>query len=334
MWRPRSHTIAGTVASTDGERDAVSAQGPPHPFFDSLQFPWHRREGVALHRALYSAIPHPARLNVHYRQACDGLPPLPREAPDVVWAAALDNLSAGKCLQRFCELLVADDTVAAIHPAITAVQDARYSRQDAIAMVRSAIGDEHPADLDLSDMERLLMNFFAQQGISRRALELVPILLDEAVQYYSCFISYSSQDQVFAARLHSDLQRQGVSCWFAPHDMTGGKKIHEQIDEEIRIHDRLLLILSEASMTSRWVKTEIANALDKEQRTRKRVLFPVSLVPFDRVREWKNFNADIGIDAAREIREYYIPDFTDWDKDPAAYESAFDKLLAGLRAVG
>ena len=42
--------------------------------------------------------------------------------------------------------------------------------------------------------------------------------------------------------------------------MQAGKKIHEQIDEAIRIYDRMLLILSEASMSSRWVKTEIAHA--------------------------------------------------------------------------
>lgn len=34
----------------------------------------------------------------------------------------------------------------------------------------------------------------------------------------------------------------------------------------IRAHDRLLLILSEDSMNSEWVKTEIANAREKERR--------------------------------------------------------------------
>jgi hypothetical protein len=51
-----------------------------------------------------------------------------------------------------------------------------------------------------------------------------------------------------------------VRCWFAPHDITGGRKIHEQIDEAIRLHGKLLLILSLDSMKSNWVKTEIANA--------------------------------------------------------------------------
>jgi hypothetical protein len=48
--------------------------------------------------------------------------------------------------------------------------------------------------------------------------------------------------------------------WDLAKDIAGGKKIHEQIDEAIRMYDRLLLILSEDSMNSEWVKTEIAKA--------------------------------------------------------------------------
>jgi Pentapeptide repeats (8 copies)/TIR domain len=39
-----------------------------------------------------------------------------------------------------------------------------------------------------------------------------------AIQFYSCFISYSSKDQEFAERLHADLQAKGVRCWFAPEE--------------------------------------------------------------------------------------------------------------------
>jgi hypothetical protein len=46
--------------------------------------------------------------------------------------------------------------------------------------------------------------------------------------------------------------------------------------------DRLLLIPSEHSMASEWVKTEIALARQKE--FNKQVLFPISLVPFQRFR--------------------------------------------------
>jgi hypothetical protein len=82
-------------------------------------------------------------------------------------------------------------------------------------------------------------------------------LVRKAIDFYSLFISYSTQDQPFAERLHADLQDKGVRCWFAPHDLQSGQKIHEQIDEAIRLNEKLLLILSPASMASKWVKTEI-----------------------------------------------------------------------------
>jgi len=168
-------------------------------------------------------------------------------------------------------------------------------------------------------------------GFPDALIEYLPSLLGTAIQFYSCFISYSTSDQEFAVRLHADLQNKGVRCWFAPHSIQAGKKIHEQIDEAIRVYDRLLLILSEQSMNSEWVKSEIAHARQKEKNEKRRVLFPISIVPFDAIRTWKNFDADIGKDSAREIREYFIPDFSDWTND-GSYAKAFDRLLRDLKA--
>jgi hypothetical protein len=175
------------------------------------------------------------------------------------------------------------------------------------------------------------VSFLRGCGLPDSYIEYLPSLLNDAVQFYSCFISYSTKDQDFTDRLYLDLQNQGVRCWFAPHDIQGGKKINEQIDEAIRLYDRLLLILSERSMNSEWVKTEIAHARQKELNERRQVLFPVSLVPFAKVQEWKCFDADTGKDSAREIREYFIPDFSNW-KDHESYQAAFEKLVRDLKA--
>ena len=50
------------------------------------------------------------------------------------------------------------------------------------------------------------------------------------------------------------------------------------------------------------------------------------LVPFDAIKEWEAFYADLGEDLAQEIREYFIPDFSTW-KDHDSFEAAFAKLL-------
>ena len=60
------------------------------------------------------------------------------------------------------------------------------------------------------------------------------------------------------------------------------------------------------------------------------MLFPVRLVSYDVIRDWKLFNADEGKDLATEIREYYIPDFSEW-KNHDLYRREFEKLLKDLR---
>lgn len=178
---------------------------------------------------------------------------------------------------------------------------------------------------------KIPFEFLRGAGIPDNFIEYMHSLTGAAFEFYSCFISYSSKDQEFADRLHADLQDNGVRCWFAPRDGQGGRKLHEQIDEAIRLHEKLLLILSNDSIKSEWVKTEITNAAKRQAAEKKDVLFPVSLVSFDELREWKCFDGDLGKDLAGEIREYLIPDFSQW-KNHDSYQKAFAKLLRDLRS--
>jgi hypothetical protein len=175
--------------------------------------------------------------------------------------------------------------------------------------------------------------FLRNAGIPEDFITYMKSLAGVKIEFVSCFISHSAKDQDFADRINADLKSHGVRSWFAPHDIQGGRKIHEQIDEAIRVYDRLLLILSEHSMNSEWVKTEIASARAREVREGRRMLFPISLVPFEAIKEWKAFDADRGKDSAREIREYFIPDFSNW-KDHDSYQAAFQRLLRDLKNEG
>jgi hypothetical protein len=129
------------------------------------------------------------------------------------------------------------------------------------------------------------------------------------------------------------MQDAGLRVWYAPHDVQGGRQLHEQLDQAIRVYDKLLLVLSEHSMSSEWVKTELANARRREVTENKRLLFPIRLVDYEKIRAWTCFDADTGKDSAREIREYFIPDFSSW-KDHDAFEQAFERLLRDLKADG
>jgi hypothetical protein len=84
-------------------------------------------------------------------------------------------------------------------------------------------------------------------------------------------------------------------------------------------------------MNSRWVQTELIQARRKELNEGRKVLFPISLVEFQKLQEWTSFDADTVTDFARELRKYYIPDFSNW-KDHDWYIKAFDRLLNDLKA--
>ena len=50
-----------------------------------------------------------------------------------------------------------------------------------------------------------------------------------------------------------------------------------ELDQSIRLHDKLLLILSRHSIGSEWVEDEVTTAFEEERKRGKTVLFPVRL---------------------------------------------------------
>ncbi len=103
-----------------------------------------------------------------------------------------------------------------------------------------------------------------------------------------------------------------------------GDKTRTRIDEVIRRHDKLLLVLSEHSISSDWVEKEVETAFEKERERKESVLFPIRLDPS--VMESKTgWAADIR-------RSRHIGDFSCW-KEHDAYQRAFGRLLEDLRAT-
>ena len=173
--------------------------------------------------------------------------------------------------------------------------------------------------------------FLEDSGVPNIFIEYMGPLTGQAFQYYSCFISHSTNDKDFAERIYADLRKEGVRCWFAPEDIKSGKKIHRQLDEAIRYYDKLLLILSEKSINSDWVANEIRWARKREKQEYKQKIFPVSLIDYEKLKKWELFDADTATDLAGEVRSYFIPDFTNW-KNHESYQKAFKRLLRDLQA--
>lgn len=105
--------------------------------------------------------------------------------------------------------------------------------------------------------------FYQGCGLSDELIQYLPSLLNTPIQFHSCFISYASNDQAFAERLHADLQSKGVRVWFAPRNLKIGDKFRSEIDKAILVYDKLLIVLSEHSINSSWVEKEVETAFEK-----------------------------------------------------------------------
>ena len=162
-------------------------------------------------------------------------------------------------------------------------------------------------------------------GVPEEFITYAHSLLGKAIEYYSCFISYSSSDDDFARRLHADLQAKNIRTWFAPEDLKIGDRFRTRIDESIRVHDKLVLILSEHSINSPWVRREVETAFEREDREKRDVLFPIRLDDsiFESTEAWAN---DIR-------RSRHIGDFRTW-KNHDDYTTSFDRLVKDLKKEG
>lgn len=121
------------------------------------------------------------------------------------------------------------------------------------------------------------LHFLRGAGVPDEWIDFYRRQTMQPIKYHSLFISYSSQDDTLARRLHADLQASGVRCWFAPEDLKIGARFRQRIDEAIHLQDKLLLLLSEHSIESLWVENEVEAALEKEDRQQREVLFPIRL---------------------------------------------------------
>lgn len=181
----------------------------------------------------------------------------------------------------------------------------------------------------------LPMQFLRGVGLSPIFLEYLPSLIQAGspIQFHSCFISYSHTDEAFARRLWQSLRAERIRVWYAPEEMKGGRKLYDQIDRAIQMHDKLLVVLSRESTSSNWVQTEIRRARRQEKTESTRKLFPIRVCDMETLKRWSCFDSDSGRDIAEEVREYFIPDFSNW-QDSEKFERELKKLCRDLRLQG
>jgi hypothetical protein len=246
------------------------------------------------------------------------------------------NLSAALLIMadlRGANLIGADLRAAELHGADfskVAIGYTNFADVD-LREVRGLETVEHsaPSEISISTIYRshgkIPEIFLRGAGVPDNFIAYMHSLTGNAFEFYSCFISYSSKDQGFAERLHADLQAKGVRCWFATEDLKIGDPFRQRIDDAIRRYDKLLVVLSETSVASTWVESEVETALEREQGAEgKTVLFPIRLdeAVMKTSQAW----------AADIRRKRHMGDFSRW-QDHASYQKAFQRLLRDLQGA-
>ncbi|MFG1690715.1 toll/interleukin-1 receptor domain-containing protein [Gemmatimonadota bacterium] len=170
--------------------------------------------------------------------------------------------------------------------------------------------------------------FLRGVGWPERLIEYWSSIAEQGIQFYSCFISYSHEDEVFARGLHDQLQGRGIRCWLDEHELLPGDDLKDMVDRGIRIWDKVLLCCSEASLTSWWVDKEIELALRKEERLwTERKERTLAIIPL-------NLDGYLfeGWESSRKpfLTERLAADFVGWETDNAKFEEQLEKVVKAL----
>ena len=123
------------------------------------------------------------------------------------------------------------------------------------------------------------------------------------------FISYAREDAAEAERLAAGLQTAGYTCWWDRHLVSGARYLLET-DAELKAAKAVIVIWSQASITSHWVADEAACGRDGNR---------LAALSFD------------GSTPPLGFRQFQVTDFAGWRG--GVEETAFLNLLGGLRRL-
>jgi hypothetical protein len=79
------------------------------------------------------------------------------------------------------------------------------------------------------------------------------------------FLSYSSEDKILGKKIYRWLRNQAVSVWFDRIELGPADSLIAKIEEGITKSDYLIVLITENSKRSHWVKKEISIALKSEK---------------------------------------------------------------------
>jgi hypothetical protein len=93
------------------------------------------------------------------------------------------------------------------------------------------------------------------------------------------FLSHSSQDREITQRIAVTLRNHGIPVWYSATNIRGAQQWQDEIGRALKRCDFFIVLLSNQSIASEWVKRELSYALSHGQYTEN--ILPISLEQCD-----------------------------------------------------
>ena len=91
------------------------------------------------------------------------------------------------------------------------------------------------------------------------------------------FISYASESFIVAKKIADELDRAGISRWFAPQNVKGAQEFPVEIHKAIQDCKIFLLVLDKNSQQSEYVKSEVTLAFRRKDNKEAIALLPFNI---------------------------------------------------------
>jgi len=196
-------------------------------------------------------------------------------------------------------MALGDDLQTAMRKAATVAGELRY--------VNSAVAPL----IQWANSEKVLDLGLRIEDLVDQAVETKQVRREHDEHSRVAFISHSSKDKQFVRKLAADLVANDVKVWLDEQRILVGDSIPEKIAQGLAESDFFLIVVSENSVASAWVKKELSGALVHEIERREVIVLPIKLD---------------GAKMPGSIAEKKYADFT------ASYNVALKDLLTSIKA--
>ena len=137
------------------------------------------------------------------------------------------------------------------------------------------------------------------------------------IQRNPVFFSYTHADSRFVDTLQTAFEKKGVRTWRDIHSAEAGP-LEKVIDRAITLNPTMVLVLSENSVRSAWVRWEIEKAVRLERLEKRPVLCPVALDD--------SWLTDLPVPERKEVERYTVIDLS----GDGAIKRQMPRILKGL----